>query len=91
MRDYVFTDGTVVPKGAIISATQTATQLDEAYYDHAEDFDGFRFSKLREKAVDQEKKDTHEETGESSEEDWRHRYTGTGVGYLAFGGGRHVW
>lgn len=91
MRTYVFNDGTEVPQGAIVSATQTATQLDDAYYEHAEKFDGFRFSKLREKVADQEKQDIHEETGEALEEDWKYRYTGTGIGFLAFGGGRHVW
>lgn len=91
MRTYVFNDGTIVPKGAIISATQSATQIDEAYYEHAEEFDGFRFSKLREKVSSQEKQDAQEETGESLEDDWKYRYTGTGIGYLAFGGGRHVW
>ncbi|KAK7680771.1 hypothetical protein QCA50_016079 [Cerrena zonata] len=90
MRTYVFNDGTEVPQGAIVSATQTATQLDDAYYEHAEKFDGFRFSKLREKVADQEKQDIHEETGEALEEDWKYRYTGTGIGFLAFGGGRHV-
>lgn len=91
MRSYVFADGTIVPKGAVVSATQTATELDETYYDRAGDFDGFRFSKLREKAADVEKQDIYKETGESKEEDWKYRYTGTGIGFLAFGGGRHVW
>lgn len=91
VRTYVFSDGTIVPEGAIISATQSATQLDEAYYEHAEVFDGFRFSKLREKAANQEKQDILEETEQNLEDDWKYRYTGTGIGFLAFGGGRHVW
>ena len=90
MREYVFSDGTVVPKGAIISATQSATQLDDAYYERAEVFDGFRFSNLREKVLNKGRQEVHEE-GEETTKDWKLRYTGTGVEFLAFGGGRHVW
>ena len=90
MCEYVFSDGTVVPKGAIISATQSATQLDEVYYKRAEMFEGFRFSNLREKVLDRDRQEVREE-GEGNTEDWKLRYTGTGVEFLAFGGGRHVW
>ncbi|OBZ75703.1 Ent-kaurene oxidase [Grifola frondosa] len=89
MRAYTFRDGTTVPKGAMISATQTATHHDPAYYDSPNDFDGFRFSRVRERAEELHR-EGEELADQSSEDDWRYRLTGTGLNYLAFGGGKHV-
>lgn len=91
LRDYTFPDGTTIPAGTMIAAAATATQLDEEFYDRPEEFDGFRFSKLREAAAEAESNLGEEETESGQEEQWRYRLTGTGLGYLAFGGGRHVW
>ncbi|TFY80430.1 hypothetical protein EWM64_g3585 [Hericium alpestre] len=90
MRSYTFRDGTTIPEGTMIAATQTATHLDEAYYLDPDEFDGYRFSKLREQAVGKDQSNNSDETEQGQDEDWRHRLTGTGSGYLAFGGGRHV-
>ncbi len=89
MRTYTFRDGTVIPEGATLSATQTAVHHDSAYYPNAEKFDGLRFYRQR---VNASREQEDEEVAEDSkEEDWRYRLTGTGLRYLAFGGGRHVW
>lgn len=89
MRTYTFRDGTVVPEGAMISATQTATHYDSAYYPNAAKFDGYRFYNARKLASAEH--EGEEIVENNKEEDWRNRLTGTGLGYLAFGGGRHVW
>jgi len=88
MRTYTFRDGTVVPEGATLSAAQTAVHTDSSYYPEASDFDGFRFYHHRVSAAGE--KEGEEAADVNAEEDWRYRLTGTGLGYLAFGGGRHV-
>lgn len=79
-----------MPAGVMIAATQTATHCDPANYENADKFDGFRFYRLRAGMGGERNGDelTEEET---QEEDWRNRLTGTGLTYLAFGGGKHVW
>jgi cytochrome P450 len=89
MRTYTFRDGTVVPEGATLSAAQTAVHTDSSYYPEAKHFDGFRFYRHRVGATSE--KEGEEAAEDNTEEDWRYRLTGTGLGYLAFGGGRHVW
>ncbi|KAJ6568724.1 cytochrome P450, partial [Mycena capillaripes] len=44
---FTFSDGTTIPYGSFISAT-SAAHYDSANYDHADTFDGFRFSRMRE-------------------------------------------
>ncbi|KAG6872887.1 hypothetical protein C0995_005592 [Termitomyces sp. Mi166 len=48
LKDFTFSDGTVVPKGHIIAVPNFAMHLDEEKYVNASVFDGFRFSKMRE-------------------------------------------
>ncbi|KAI0337447.1 cytochrome P450 [Trametopsis cervina] len=88
LKTYTFRDGTVIPEGATLSATQTAVHYDSTYYENAGQFDGFRFYRQRVSAAGE--REGEELAEENKEEDWRNRLTGTGVGYLAFGGGRHV-
>ncbi|EEB86770.1 hypothetical protein MPER_16151, partial [Moniliophthora perniciosa FA553] len=76
---YKFSDGTVVPAGVTIAAAPTAVHLDPAIYEDPEEFDGFRFYRLRMQA-----------TADSPEE-VKHRLTSTSVEYLGYGGGRHAW
>ncbi|KAI0688712.1 hypothetical protein BC835DRAFT_289249 [Cytidiella melzeri] len=77
MRTYTSRDGTVVPKGAILSATQTAVHYDSSYYPKANEFDRFRFNNQPIHAAGE--KGGEEEVGEENkEEDWRYRLTGTG-------------
>ncbi|TFY80428.1 hypothetical protein EWM64_g3587 [Hericium alpestre] len=88
MRTYTFRDGTVIPEGTTVAVAQTATHRDEAYYQNASDFDAFRFLRLRETAAGKQREDVDDAQGEGG--DWRHRLTGTGLGFLPFGGGRHA-
>ena len=89
MRTYTFRDGTVIPEGATLAATQSATHHDPSCYPDADKFDGFRFYHHR---VDPTgAKEGGELAEETTESDWRNRLTGTSLEYLAFGRGRHVW
>ncbi|TFK68395.1 cytochrome P450 [Pluteus cervinus] len=47
MRDFTFSDGTVVPKGAYVFAASRATHLDKVNYPNPHEFQGFRFSDMR--------------------------------------------
>ncbi len=43
LQDFTFSDGTFIPKGAVVAAPINAIQYDEAYYPNAHEFQGFRF------------------------------------------------
>lgn len=87
MQDFTFSDGTVVPAGASIGAPMGAIHRDPENYEDPGTFDGFRFWRIREKMRDKRKDVEFAEDGE----EWRICLTGAGTGYLAFGGGCHVW
>lgn len=75
MKPYTFADGTTIPKGAILALPIAAIQTDDNFYPKGKEFDGFRFSKLR------------EQKGESA----KHHSSNTGAEYLHFGHGQHAW
>ncbi|KAF8844225.1 cytochrome P450 [Paxillus ammoniavirescens] len=74
MKDFTFSDGTVVPKGTVLVAASQATHLDDNVYNNAGTFDAFRFADLR------------EEDGEGA----KHSYASNNSQYLAFGHGKHA-
>lgn len=45
LQDYTFSDGISVPKGTSIGINVYARHLDEAHYQNAHDFDGFRYAR----------------------------------------------
>ncbi|KAG6895320.1 hypothetical protein C0992_001937, partial [Termitomyces sp. T32_za158] len=75
LKDFVFSDGTVVPKGNIIAVPNFAMHHDEENYVDAPAFDGFRFSKMREL----------EPEGFS-----KHQMVALSYDYIVFGHGRHA-
>lgn len=85
LQSHTFCDGTLVPAGAVITVPQLAVHHDSENYEHAGTFDAFRFWRVREKIRDESDGD------EPHGADWSNRFTGTGPGYVVFGGGRHVW
>jgi cytochrome P450 len=91
MVPYTFQDGTYVPAGSMLAAVSTSTHLDEEKYDQAALFDGFRFSRRRQEALECAGKNIIDGGESESTDDWKNRMTGTGLDYLSFGGGRHVW
>jgi cytochrome P450 len=75
MKSYTFADGTVVPKGVDIVAAAMAIHMDPTIYANPTEFDGFRFSRMR------------EQDGESA----KHHSSNTSLEYLHFGHGHHAW
>ncbi|CAL1702938.1 unnamed protein product [Somion occarium] len=43
LKDFTFSDGTFIPKGAFVSAAEAPTHFDEANYENSEVFDPWRF------------------------------------------------
>ncbi|KAF9233836.1 cytochrome P450 [Melanogaster broomeanus] len=75
-KDFTFSDGTMIPKGTMVSFASRFTHLDNELYENAETFDPFRFSDMRDR----------EEDGEGA----KYQMASTSPEYLAFGHGRHA-
>lgn len=75
LKEYTFSDGTHVPKGAFISAVSLPRHSDNNVYPDGLSFKGFRFS------------DTREEEGQVT----KNQMVATSVDYLSFGHGKHAW
>ncbi|KAF8844182.1 cytochrome P450 [Paxillus ammoniavirescens] len=74
MKDFTFSDGTVLPNGTIVTIASQATHLDNGIYENAEKFDPFRFSNMR------------DEDGDGA----KHSFVSTNPECLMFGHGRHA-
>ncbi|KAF9067171.1 cytochrome P450, partial [Rhodocollybia butyracea] len=74
LRDFTFSDGTVVPAGTIIGVATHAFHRDEAHYEDPETFKPFRFSDMR------------EQKGEAL----KHQMAAVDPSYVLFGGGRNM-
>ncbi|KAF9235144.1 cytochrome P450 [Melanogaster broomeanus] len=74
MKDFTFSDGTVLPKGTFLAFASQSTHLDSELYDDPDMFDPFRFS------------DTCDEDGKGL----KRQFVSTNPEYLAFGHGRHA-
>ncbi|RDX42957.1 cytochrome P450 [Lentinus brumalis] len=74
MKDVKLNDGTFIPKGTLVVAAQDPTHRDDTNYPNANVFDGFRFSRMRER------------DGEGT----KHQFVNTSVEYVPFGHGKHA-
>ncbi|KAF9237105.1 cytochrome P450 [Melanogaster broomeanus] len=74
MKDFTFSNGTVIPKGTLVVVASAATHHDNEFYENADMFDPFRFSNMR------------DEEGEGV----KHEFVSTNPEYLTFGHGRHA-
>ncbi|KAF7360228.1 Cytochrome P450 [Mycena venus] len=74
IKDFTFSDGTMVPTGTLIAIPVLAEHYDEANYVHGDQFDPFRFSRMREQA------------GEGI----KHQMITPSPDFLSFGVGRHA-
>jgi len=74
LKDYTFSDGTFIPRGAIISAASYAIHRDNEIYADANVFNGLRFSELR------------DEDGQKV----RNQFVSTNPDYIGFGHGKHA-
>ena len=77
LRPFTFSNGVTVPAGTLVSIPAYATHRDESIYPNADEFDGFRFAKLRESKDDKVTS--------------RHQTVSTSSENLAFGLGKHTW
>ena len=75
LKDFMFSDGTFVPKGTTIIVAARSVQRDEAFYENANAFEPFRFADLP--ALE----------GEGM----NYQFVSTTTEYLPFGHGRHAW
>jgi cytochrome P450 len=75
LKDFTFSDGTHIPKGAMVSAAARARHHDDSVYTNGDTFDGFRFSDIR----DQDGQGT------------KNQFVATNPDYIPFGHGRHAW
>ncbi|KAJ3888640.1 cytochrome P450 [Lentinula edodes] len=74
LRDFTFSNGTVVPAGTIVSVASYGMHHDDAFYEDPETFKPFRFS------------DKREMEGEGI----KHQMVGIDPSFGTFGGGRHM-
>jgi len=75
MKEFVFSDGTRVPKGGLVSAATIAPHLNDKIYPDAHVFDPFRFAKIR------------EEEGQGT----TNQLVATSNEWISFGHGKHAW
>jgi cytochrome P450 len=78
INDYIFADGTKVPAGATLSVALQNANLNPDSYDDPLKFDGFRFIKMKERAI------------LDGRPEKKFDMVTTNVGSLSFGHGRHV-
>jgi cytochrome P450 len=77
LRPLTLYNGMTIPAGTVVAVPASAAQRDERVYSNPDEFDGFRFAKLRESEGD---------TTTS-----RHQAVSTSNEHLPFGLGRHTW
>jgi len=76
LQPFTFSNGVTIPPGTLVSIPARATQTDERIHENANEFDGFRFAKLREK--------------EGGKATGRHQAISASAENLTFGLGRHT-
>ncbi|KAH9169609.1 cytochrome P450 [Lactarius sanguifluus] len=76
LRPFTFSNGITIPAGTFVAAPLSAIHTDEEVYTNPEEFDGFRFARLR-------------ESSEGSMAS-KHQVGITSPAHLSFGHGRHA-
>lgn len=76
LADFTLSDGTFLPKGSHVVCNAVSVHREGANYSNPNEFDGFRFAKVR-----------AEVEGESA----KNQFVATSNEYLTFGHGRHAW
>lgn len=77
LRPFTFSNGVTIPADTVIALPLDAINANEEIYPNADEFDGFRFSKLR------------DEEGDVMVT--RHQAITTSSKLFTFGLGRHAW
>ncbi|KAF8149663.1 cytochrome P450 [Mycena galopus ATCC 62051] len=78
---FRFSDGTVLPEGAMVCAAARPIHYDSSIHENATEFDGFRFA--RERAE-------HGASQDPSQDIFKCQMISTGPDHLAFGTGKHA-
>jgi cytochrome P450 len=81
LRPFTFSNGVTVPAGTFVAVPASATNTNERIYPNANEFDGFRFSKLRESEIGSMK----------NRHPAKYQAASTSNEHLFFGYGRHSW
>jgi cytochrome P450 len=76
-KEFRFSDNTVIPAGARVGTPSLFVHRDPTIYENPEEFDGFRFSRLREK--------------NPGAEGVKNSMVSTDPAYHVFGHGKHAW
>ncbi|KAN0100091.1 Cytochrome P450 [Tylopilus felleus] len=74
LKDFMFSDGTFIPKGTSVAAATLSLHHDKNFYDNPDVFEPFRFA------------DILEEDGKGP----KHQFASTSTEYLPFGHGRYA-
>ena len=77
LRPFTFSNGVTIPAGTIVCIPASATHKNGRIYANPDEFDGFRFVKLR--------------GSEGDIVTSRHQVVSTSGEHLVFGLGRHTW
>jgi cytochrome P450 len=77
LRPFTFSNGMTIPAGTLVGLPLRCVHMDKEIYPNPEEFDGFRFSNLREQ--------------EGNDGVSKHQIVTTSAEHLAFGLGRHSW
>jgi cytochrome P450 len=77
LRPLKLSNGMTIPAGTLVAIPSSATHRDEITYPNPDEFDGFRFAKLR------------EDEGDTMTS--RYQAVSTSSENLGFGLGRHTW
>jgi len=72
---FTFSDGIFIPRDQVIGTPVFAAHTDDNVYPNGKEFDGFRFSRMR------------EQEGESA----KHHASNTSLEFMTFGHGQHAW
>ncbi len=76
MRPFTFSNGVTVPAGTLVAVPTGVINQDGETFPNPEEFDGFRFAKLRER---------------DGPDVARHQALSLSMENLSFGYGRHAW
>lgn len=98
MKPFTFSNGVTVPAGTMIAGNMWAIHRDPANFDHADEFDGFRW--IRDDDKSSENGSKSEKDGNSWRDDGHYNCTSKGHAskmvtttrtYLPFGTGKLAW
>ncbi|KAJ7154091.1 cytochrome P450, partial [Mycena filopes] len=88
---FTFSDGTNVPYGAFLSVPGSTVHYDQANYENADTFDGFRFSRARELQHGAKAAAKAEDLDREEEGSFFNRHmVSTAPDHVVFGHGRHA-